>query len=61
MRVEADLRRHPPFYNTSMKKERMTTIWSLKRRDEVTVRIYYRVDDTGRGRIICLERVEQFE
>ena len=44
-----------------MKKERMTTIWSLKQRDEVAVRIYYAIQKEGRGRLIRLERIERFE
>ncbi len=37
-----------------MKREKLTTIWSLGRRAEVQVRIHYRIT----GRILTLERIE---
>lgn len=39
----------------------MTTIWSLKNRAEVAVRIYYSVQTTVSGRSLRLERVERFD
>lgn len=42
-------------------KERLTTIWSLHRRGEMTVRIYYRVRQAGRCRVLCLKRVTVFK
>jgi hypothetical protein len=39
----------------------MTTIWSLKNRREIAVRIYYAVEASPRGRLFRLERVERFE
>ncbi|HLH41056.1 MAG TPA: hypothetical protein VKX39_18040 [Bryobacteraceae bacterium] len=39
----------------------MTTIWSLKNRREIAVRIYYTVQNASPGRLIRLERIERFE
>jgi hypothetical protein len=44
-----------------MTKEHMTTIWSLARRGEVALRIYYRVRSTFPCRVLVLERIERFE
>jgi len=41
-----------------MQRERLTTIWSLARHEEVPVRIYYRISKFGNCRIFTLERVE---
>ena len=39
----------------------MTTIWSLKKRDEVAVRVYYSVHVGSGARLLRLERVERFD
>ncbi|HUA84452.1 MAG TPA: hypothetical protein VMB85_11375 [Bryobacteraceae bacterium] len=44
-----------------MTRERMTTIWSLARRAEVALRIYYRVRSTASCRVLILERIERFD
>lgn len=48
-------------YKSGMTRERMTTIWSLARRAEVALRIYYRVRSTRPCRVLVLERIEQFD
>jgi hypothetical protein len=44
-----------------MTRECLTTIWSLARRYEIAVRIYYAVRAAGQCRVIDLERVERLE
>lgn len=44
-----------------MIRERMTTIWSLKQRDELPVRVYYSVLQNGPCRVLRLEQIEHFE
>jgi len=61
MRVAVNLERRGASYKSGMTRERLTTIWSLARREEVAVRIYYLVRDTGRCRVLRLERVEHFD
>jgi hypothetical protein len=39
----------------------MTTIWSLARRAEVALRIYYRVRSARTCRVLVLERIEHFD
>jgi hypothetical protein len=43
-----------------MIRERLASIWSLRRRCELPVRIYYRVRLRGRCRVLHLECVEEF-
>jgi len=40
-------------------QERLTSIWSLRKRAEVPVRIYYRVVRAGKCRVFALEQVEE--
>jgi hypothetical protein len=42
-------------------RQRLTSIWSLARRGEVTVRIHYRVWHAHRCRIFEIRRVEEIE
>ncbi|HML16562.1 MAG TPA: hypothetical protein VK419_06035 [Bryobacteraceae bacterium] len=44
-----------------MTQERLTTIWSLLRREEIPVRIYYTVRGAGRCRLYRLKLVEELE
>jgi hypothetical protein len=41
-----------------MIRERIRTIWSLKRRGEVVMFIAYRAEERGRCRVLHIERVE---
>jgi hypothetical protein len=52
--------RNPAAYKSGMIRERMTTIWSLKQRDELPIRVYYSVLESGRCRVLRLERIERF-
>ena len=42
-----------------MQRERLTFIWSLGRRIELPVRIYYAVHKAGRCRVFELKRVDE--
>lgn len=44
-----------------MTRERLTSIWSLLRRGEIPVRIYYTVRRSGHCRIYRLQRLEELE
>jgi len=44
-----------------MLRERLLSIWSLKHRTETVVRIAYRVHDTGRCRILTIERLDHLD
>ena len=41
-----------------MIRERVRSIWSLKRRGEIVMFIAYRAEERGRCRVLHIERVE---
>jgi hypothetical protein len=58
MHFRQDIGAAASVYKANVKKQRMTTIWSLRRHAELTVRIYYAVESE---RVLRLERIERFE
>jgi hypothetical protein len=52
---------HNPGVTSNYTKEFLSSIWSIRRRAEFTVRIGYRVEDAGRCRIFSIERIEPLE
>jgi hypothetical protein len=45
--------------NRSMQREFLTTIWSLRRRQGIQVRIYYRARAIRHCRLLHLQQVEE--